>query len=144
MKLSDLPDAWRHQAERQIARDKPLASAQMSRRELLGGYRSKLERDYAGHLMGLVIAGEVDFWVYECELFRITIGVTETGRAMTYLPDFFVAYADGRQELVEVKGYCWRQDRVRIGAARGVSKYPLVVVTRERGAWRRENGKVGG
>lgn len=65
-------------------------------------YRSRWEANYARYLEHIRLQGEVVEWKHEPTTFwfeGIKRGVTN------YLPDFYVKYADGREEYHEVKGW---------------------------------------
>ena len=98
-------------------------------RVMLGGFRSKLERDYRDHLRLLQLGGAVTAWAYEPETF-VCAGGTR------YTPDFIVWWANpNRVEVIEVKGHWWAKDRVRMREAAPVIGWPLIVVRRVHGQW---------
>lgn len=75
---------------------------------------NKLERDYADHLYGLKLAGEILHYEFEGIKFRL-------GKGSWYTPDFYVVTPE-RFEVHEVKGF-WREAaRVRIKVA--AAKHP--------------------
>lgn len=87
----------------------------------LGGkyYRSTWEANYARYLRWREQRGEIASWAHEPFEFRFP-GITRG--TMTYLPDFRVAYADGRHEWHEVKGYMDAQSKTRL--ARMAKHFP--------------------
>ena len=71
-----------------------------------GGYRSKLEAQYAAHLDILVKAGEIRRWAYEPMSLKLAEG-------KRYRPDFLVVLPAGLEanaEMHEVKGR-WTKNR---------------------------------
>jgi hypothetical protein len=70
-------------------------------------YHSKAEAQYAADLDLQMLAGQVRRWERQVA-YPLVINGTDVG---TYRMDFRVWYADGRRELVEVKGFAtaeWR------------------------------------
>ena len=101
--------------------------------EKVDGFDSKLERDYAQHLSYLMAAGEVVSFNHHAIIIQYTPG-------NRYTPDFKVNYADGRVEIVEVKGHCREDDSIKCHAAAAIIKpWRVVMVQRRKGRWvRRE------
>lgn len=64
-------------------------------------YHSKKEAHYAMMLDALIKRGEVLSWQGQVS-FPIVIG---EAKICTYICDFVVEYSDGRQEVVDVKGF---------------------------------------
>lgn len=91
-------------------------------------YHSKWEQQYAAHLDLLKTIHLVAEWHYEPDTL-VCAGGTK------YTPDFRVHMAAGPVEYHEVKGYFRSRDRVRVREARAVSPYPIVLVSRAKGAW---------
>lgn len=85
-----------------------------------GVYRTKLERDYARELDLLKAAGVVQSYHYEAVKIRYT-------QRNYYEPDFIVKYADGRVEVVELKGFAREDDSIKCHAAATIL-YPWKVV----------------
>lgn len=100
--------------------------------EVLGGYRSKLERDYALKLAQMKANGDIRDWRYEPLRLRI-------GRGAYYKPDFLVVRNDGVFQFEEVKGH-WREAaRVRIKVACDLFPWwGFLAITRVKGQWRIE------
>lgn len=104
----------------ELARANPRAKAQVDAHGLNG-----LERAYADELELLTRGGRVAFW--RSHPFSIRLAPRTH-----YRPDFLVVLADGRTEVVEVKGGHWEDDaraKTKIAAA----LYPcwlFVAVTR--------------
>ena len=79
-------------------------------------FASTAERDYYLYLLALRQSGEVTQidrqpeYVLQ-EAFRNAAGKHQA--SITYTPDFRVTYADGREEVVEVKGYASRDYPLR-------------------------------
>ena len=96
------------------------------------GYRSQLERHYAAHLDIMMHAVDpkerVAEWEYESErcAHRIVVnGVDICG----YMLDFWVRYADGREEFVEIKGFgteAWRLKWKLVRACFPENQYRLI------------------
>lgn len=91
-------------------------------------YASKWEMQYAAHLELQVSVKLVTGWEYEPDTL-VCAGGTK------YTPDFKVTLSSGAIEYHEVKGFWRTQDRVRMREAAAVSPYPIVLVSRKRGAW---------
>jgi len=72
-------------------------------------YHSKKEAAYAQELDLRIKAGEVREWTPQ---FKISLAAN--GRHIcTYIPDFLVTFADGSQELHEVKGFATETYRLK-------------------------------
>lgn len=75
-------------------------------------FHSKREADYAHALDLLLLAqGRDRVASWERQL-RIPI-IVNSVKVCTYIADFFVLYADGRRELVEVKGFWTAEARLK-------------------------------
>jgi hypothetical protein len=126
IRLSDLPHDLRE-------RLRPTKAPARAARADLGGFRSKLERDYAKHLDLLKAGGAVADWRYEPITIRLAGGTRYTPDFLVYTPD------DPMPEAHEVKGYLWAKDAVRLREARPALAWlpirSLVVVRRIRGQW---------
>lgn len=97
-------------------------------------YRSKLERDYAAHLFGMRLVGEIHAWRYEPFNIRLA-------KNTYYVVDFMVIANDGTIEFHETKGFSRATGRVKFKTAAELHPwFRWVWVTRERGgAWKRED-----
>lgn len=85
------------------------------------GVMNKTERNYAGHLESLKIAGEVLYYAFDSIKFRLA-------DKTFYSPDFIVMKATGELEAHEVKGH-WEDDaRVKIKVAASLHPIPFIAV----------------
>jgi hypothetical protein len=92
---------------------------------------NKLERDYAGYLEGLKIAGRVIWYEFDAVKLRLA-------HATFYTPDFLVMFADDTLEVHEVKGH-WEDDaRVKIKVAADKFPFRFKAIKKERGQWAEE------
>tara|TARA_R110002126_G_scaffold52090_6_gene142029 strand:+ start:758 stop:1156 length:399 start_codon:yes stop_codon:yes gene_type:complete len=74
-------------------------------------YRSRWEANYARYLQWLKEQGQIDDWQHEPKTFwfeGIRRGCT------SYLPDFRVVYANGKEEWHEVKGHMDAKSKTKI------------------------------
>jgi hypothetical protein len=99
------------------------------------GEMNSLERKFSAYLDLLKLAGEIAEYRYEA----IRILISEGKRRSYWTPDFLVKWADGRVEIIEVKGHWWDRDRVRIKVAadrlRGIISVVAVEWRRQEGGW---------
>jgi hypothetical protein len=97
----------------------------------LGGYRSKLERDYAARLEHQHREGRILWWSYEPMRLRLAAGAY-------YKPDFMVIGLNGEVEFHETKGF-WREAaRLRIKVAADQHPFLFVAVKRDKRGWSEE------
>lgn len=92
-------------------------------------YRSGWEAEYAERLKILRRAGVVLRWWYEPERLELS-------DRCTYLPDFFVDYADGTSVFEEIKGFSRTSGIVKFKVASEM--YPKCLfrmVTKRKGSW---------
>ncbi len=95
------------------------------------GVMNRLESAYGAYLELRKRAGEIEWYAFDAIKLRLA-------QKTFYAPDFVVMLTDATIEIHEVKGH-WEDDaRVKIKVA--ASLYPLrfVGITREKGAWQRE------
>jgi hypothetical protein len=95
------------------------------------GVMNRLEAAYGAYLELRKRAGEIEWYAFDAIKLRLA-------EKTFYTPDFVVMLTDATIEIHEVKGH-WEDDaRVKIKVA--ASLYPLrfVGITREKGAWQRE------
>lgn len=121
-------------------RGKAQQSESMTKRQLLGGYRSKLEVEYAEHLYRLKMFGVIKSYVYEIDKIYYTPTLV---RPACYTPDFTVLMADGTLEFHETKGYMWAKDKIRYRCVqdflnRQSIKIQIYVITKEGGTWKKD------
>jgi hypothetical protein len=99
-----------------------------------GPAMNQWERQWAAELEALRAAGEVRWYAFE----PVRLRLAGHGRVAWYTPDFGVAWADGRTEFHEVKGF-WREAaRVRIKVAAGMYPWPFVAIRKVDGRWVKE------
>jgi hypothetical protein len=91
------------------------------RRKQKKGQMNKTEERYAQHLDYLSIAGDVVWWMFEPQKFRL-VEYTK-GVDPFYTPDFGVLYVDGRFELHEIKGHREAAAIIRVKVA--ADKHPF-------------------
>jgi hypothetical protein len=84
-------------------------------------YRSRWEANYARYLEWLRSLGEIMAWAHEPKTFWFE-GVRRG--AVSYLPDFWVREANGREAFHEVKG--WMDDRSKTKLRRMTKYHPEV------------------
>lgn len=102
-----------------------------------GGYRSKLERDYALNLDARLRIGELAWWAYEPMRFKL-------GEGAWFTPDFILMRADGGLEAHETKGHMREAANVRLKVAASLYPWlPIFVVYRLAGGFRWEEVAVG-
>ena len=104
----------------------PPANAPQSRQ--VAPYASKWEKEYSDRLRTLQLVGDVILFDYE-PITLLAHGGTR------YTPDFLVRFADGREEYHEVKGYLRPRDAVRMRECAAVSRLPILVFSKRKGAW---------
>ena len=103
------------------------------------GSMNKTEQDYAVHLDELKLAGDVQWWGFECFNLKLTGDGAEQNTF--YKPDFAVINAAGELEFHETKGF-WTDDaKVKIKVAAG--KYPFRFVAMKKLAKKAGGGWVG-
>ena len=81
------------------------------------------ERDVAVYLDRLVDRGEVLRWQHEA----LAIPYVQRGKARTYVPDFFIEWADRAPEVWEVKGRWWSGTDLKLEAAKAEGHVVLVI-----------------
>jgi hypothetical protein len=93
-------------------------------------YASKAEAAYAMRLAALGLGGEVLAWSHTVVPRLVLLDAPKAADRVTYRPDFYVYYADGRMEYVEVKGVETRDWRIRLKLykANGPPGIPLRIV----------------
>ena len=97
-------------------------------------FRSKWEANYGRYLEFLKSCGEVKEWLHEPKTFwfeKIKRG------CRSYLPDFRVVWADGKEEYHEVKGWMDKRSITKIKRMR--IYHPKVVLRVLDGKWFSEN-----
>lgn len=55
-------------------------------------------------------------------------GTNKTVRAIQYIPDFVVEYADGRKEVVDVKGFATKDFKLKAKLFMARYQVPLILV----------------
>jgi len=101
-------------------------------------FASKMESEFYDHLKRLQAAGEVDHFVLQPS-FTLQTGFKKHGktyRAITYVADFGVVYADGRRVVYDVKGMPTPVFKLKQKLYARLYSEPLVCVTKTRNGWR--------
>lgn len=103
------------------------------------GSMNKTEQDYALHLDELKLAGDVQWWGFECFNLKLTGDAAEQNTF--YKPDFAVINSKGELEFHETKGF-WTDDaKVKIKVASG--KYPFRFVAMKKRTKKEGGGWIG-
>jgi len=118
----------------------PAHSKYRSRKVEVDGivFASQMEADYYQHLLLLQRAGEVERFVLQPS-FELQQGFKKHGktyRAITYVADFGVVYADGRRVVVDVKGMPTPVFLLKKKMYARLFDEPLLCVTKTRNGWR--------
>ena len=111
IELSDLPPAYRAQAERQLAerakaKDDPLAAAVSAAKRCGREFDSRGEYEfYIGTVLPKLAAGELRAWEQHPRFVLFPAGEYDgvALRELRYTADFRLDYADGGVEIVEIK-----------------------------------------
>jgi len=89
-------------------------------------YHSKKEALWAAHLDRLHHAGTITGWVPQQPRFRLCVN-PETGKELTYTADFRVLLPDGRELVLDAKGFDTAESRLRRAIVH--DKYGIRVLT---------------
>ena len=93
------------------------------------GVMNKLEAAYSASLSQMVVAGEIDSFMFE------SMKLVLADRT-SYMPDFLVFNKDGFIEFHEVKGFWESAARIKIKvAAKMFPQFQFKAFTRKRGMW---------
>jgi hypothetical protein len=115
-----------------------LISKPKKKRSAYHPYRSKWEAQYAHELELRRKAKDIKSWEYEPVDARVLLTewqwVGKRKSRASYMPDFRVTHNDGSIEMVEVKGYLWKKDKI---------KYQWAVSLRPQYTWRMVTYKNG-
>jgi hypothetical protein len=114
------------------AAGKPKGWSSRARGRKKPGEMNRTEREYAAHLDGQKLLGQVEWWAFEGVKFRLADNTF-------YTPDFVVMLAGGIIQVHEVKGH-WEDDaRVKIKVAASMFPFQFVamkkVAKRDGGGW---------
>lgn len=101
-------------------------------------FASEMEGHYYQHLRLLQKSGEVESFTLQPR-FQLQPSFKKHGktwRAMEYVSDFAVRWADGREDVRDVKGKPTREFRLKQKIYTYRFDVPLILVTEDRGTWR--------
>lgn len=104
---------------------------------------SKTEQEWMRHLEWMQALGAITQWWYEPFPMKLDEPDPQTGRAMTYTPDFLVVRAvhpdgDTRPWIVEIKGgHIWDKNRNKFRSARDKygAAFRFVMIQKKHRAW---------
>lgn len=103
-------------------------------------YKSKWESQYAQELEFRKLAKDIKDWEYEPADARVLLTewqwVGKRKSRASYMPDFRITHNDGSIEMVEVKGYLWKKDKIKYQWAVSLTpQYTWRMVTLKKKRW---------